>query len=267
MDHDWLTIAVLGLVEGITEFLPISSTGHLIVAGHLLGFDGEFSKLFDVVIQLGAILAVCWLYRAKLWHVATTLGRDRSSTRFAVNVLLAFAPAVVLGLLLHDYIKRVLFSPYVVAWSFIVGGLVILAVERWWKVPRTIASTEEIPPSKALGIGLFQCLAMVPGTSRSGATIVGGLLLGMRREAATEFSFFLAIPTMLGASALDLWKVRHDVSADQLGVIAVGFVVAFLSALVVVRGLVGFVSRHGFAPFAWYRIAAGIAVLAWLATR
>jgi undecaprenyl-diphosphatase len=264
MHSDLLTTILLGLVEGITEFLPISSTGHLIVMGQMLGFDGEFSKVFDVVIQLGAILAVCWLYRAKLWRVATTLVSDRNSQRFAINVLLAFLPAVVIGLMLHDFIKTVLFSTTVVAWSFIVGGIVILAVERWRAGAATIASTEEMKPRTALAIGFVQCLAMIPGTSRSGATIVGGLLLGMRREAATEFSFFLAIPTMLGAATLDLWKARDSLGGSEWGLIGVGFVVAFLSALVVVRGLVGFVSKHGFAPFAWYRIAAGIAILAWL---
>jgi undecaprenyl-diphosphatase len=262
-----LDAALLGLVEGITEFLPISSTGHLIVTGRLLGFDdGEFGKLFDVVIQLGAILAVCWLYRVKLWRTARTLGSDREARRFAANVLLAFAPAVVLGLALHDFIKAVLFSPVVVAASFIVGGLVILLVDRGARRV-TIDSTETMPLRTALYVGLFQCLAMIPGTSRSGATIIGGLLLGMRREAATEFSFFLAIPTMLGAATLDLWKSRGAIGREELGLIAIGFVVAFVSALFEVRGLVGFVSRHGFAPFAWYRIAAGLALLAWLALR
>ena len=263
---DTLTAAVLGLVEGLTEFLPVSSTGHLIVIGDLLGFGGNFSKLFDVVIQFGAILAVCWLYRAKLWHTATSLGSDAAARRFATNVLLAFLPAVVIGFLAHDFIKRVLFSPLVVGWAFIVGGIVILLVERW-RPAATIASTEEMPPRSALSIGFFQCLAMVPGTSRSGATIVGALLLGVTREAATEFSFFLAIPTMAGATVLDLWKARHDTANGEWGLIAIGFVVAFLSALVVVRGLVGFISKHGFAPFAWYRIVAGAGILALLYLR
>jgi len=259
-----LTAAVLGLVEGLTEFLPISSTGHLIVIGDLLNFGGNFSKLFDVVIQLGAILAVCWLYRAKLWRTALTLGGDPRSQRFTLNVLLAFLPAVVIGFAAHDYIKRVLFSPLVVAWAFIIGGIVILIVERVRPVP-TIDSTEAMAPRTALTIGLAQCLAMIPGTSRAGATIVGALLLRVTREAATEFSFFLAIPTMAGATALDLWKARHELAGGDWHLIAIGFVIAFLSALVVVRGLVGFVSRHGFGPFAWYRIAAGAAILALLA--
>ena len=256
-----LTAAILGLVEGLTEFLPVSSTGHLIVIGDLLGFGGNFSKLFDVVIQLGAIFAVCWLYRVKLWHTATSLRTDPQSRRFATNVLVAFLPAVVIGFLAHDFIKRVLFSPLVVAWAFIVGGVVILAVERWRPAP-TIASTEAMVPPTALKIGFFQCLAMIPGTSRSGATIVGALLLGVTREAATEFSFFLAIPTMAGATVLDLYKARNDLANGEWGLIAIGFVVAFLSALVVVRGLVGFISRHGFGPFAWYRIVAGAGILA-----
>jgi undecaprenyl-diphosphatase len=263
MTDSLLTTVVLGLVEGITEFLPISSTGHLIVIGDLLGFGGDFSKLFDVVIQFGAILAVVWLYRAKLWHTAVSLTNDAESRRFAGNVLVAFLPAVVIGFIAHDFIKRVLFSPWVVAVSFIVGGFIILAVERWRPAPR-LHSTEEMPPLTALRIGFFQCLAMIPGTSRSGATIVGALLMGVTREAATEFSFFLAIPTMFGATVLDLWKARHDLGGGQFHLIAIGFVIAFLSALVVVRGLVGFISRHGFAPFAWYRIIAGLAIIALL---
>ena len=258
---DTLTAAILGLVEGLTEFLPVSSTGHLIVVGDLLGFGGNFSKLFEVVIQFGAILAVCWLYRTKLWHTATTLFSDPVSLRFALNVLLAFLPAVVIGFALHDFIKSRLFSPTVVGWAFIVGGIVILAVERWRPKP-TIDSTEAMSPPTALKIGFFQCLAMIPGTSRSGATIVGALLLKVTREAATEFSFFLAIPTMAGATVLDVWKARNEFAHGEWGLIAIGFVVAFFSALLVVRKLVGFISRHGFAPFAWYRIAAGIVILA-----
>jgi undecaprenyl-diphosphatase len=196
-----------------------------------------------------------------LWRTATTLTRDGQSRRFAGNVLLAFLPAVVIGFVAHDYIKRVLFSPTVVGWAFIVGGFVILAVERWRPAP-TITSTEAMSPPTALKIGFFQCLAMIPGTSRSGATIVGALLLKVTREAATEFSFFLAIPTMAGATVLDLWKARHETANGEWGLIAIGFVVAFFSALIVVKRLVGFISRHGFAPFAWYRIFAGAAILA-----
>jgi undecaprenyl-diphosphatase len=259
-DNTWISL-VLGLVEGITEFLPVSSTGHLIIIGDLLHFGGNFSKLFDVVIQFGAILAVVWLYRKKLLLTASSLNTSATSRRFTINVLLAFAPAVVVGFAAHDFIKRVLFSPVVVGWAFIVGGVVILIVERW-RPKAHITSLEEMPSLSALKIGFFQCLAMIPGTSRSGATIVGALLLGVTREAATEFSFFLAIPTMAGATALDLYKARHEIAGSDAGMLAVGLVIAFASALVVVKGLVGFVSRHGFAPFAWYRIIAGAGILA-----
>jgi undecaprenyl-diphosphatase len=260
---DTLSAVILGLVEGITEFLPISSTGHMIVIGDLLGFTSGFSKLFEVVIQLGAILAVCWLYREKLWRTLTGLAEPGDARLFARNVLVAFLPAVVIGLIAHDFIKRVLFSPTIVGWAFIVGGIAILAAERWRPEARC-SSTERMPVSTAVKIGLFQCLAMIPGTSRSGATIVGALLLGVTREAATEFSFFLAIPTMAGATVLDVWKARHDLAGAGWGLIAIGFVVAFISALLVVRGLVSFVSRRGFAPFAWYRIAAGAVILYWV---
>jgi undecaprenyl-diphosphatase len=258
---DTVTAVILGLVEGITEFLPISSTGHLIVAGDLLHFESAFSRVFDVVIQLGAILAVVWLYRAKLTHTLRTLRQEPASRAFATNVIVAFLPAVFIGLAAHGYIKEHLFSSRVVAIAWIVGGIAILIVERFRPAER-FGSTEAMPTGTALSIGFWQCLAMVPGTSRSGATIVGAMLGGVSREAATEFSFFLAIPTMVAATVLDLWKARHDLGSGEWNLIAVGFVVAFLSALVVVRWLVGFVGRHGFAPFAWYRIAAGVATLA-----
>jgi len=261
--EQWINAVLLGLLEGITEFLPISSTGHLIVLGDLLHFEGNFSKLFDVVIQLGAILAVVWLYRHKFVDILTTLKSEASSRQFVFNVLLAFAPAVVIGLIAHDFIKNVLFSTTVVGWAFVIGGIVILIVERL-APPARFEHTEELPKLTALKIGFFQCLAMIPGTSRSGATIVGALLLGVSRTAATEFSFFLAIPTMAGATVLDLWKARHDIVNSEWSLIAVGFVVAFASALVVVKGLIGFISRHGFTPFAIYRIVAGLAILSWV---
>ncbi len=260
---DTVTAVILGLVEGITEFLPISSTGHLIVAGDLLHFESAFSKVFDVVIQLGAILAVVWLYRAKLASTVQNIGRDPAAQAFARNVLLAFLPAVGIGLVLHGFIKRHLFSSWVVAVAWIVGGIAILVVEKF-RPAETIRSTEAMPAPTALRIGFWQCLAMVPGTSRSGATIVGAMLAGVSREAATEFSFFLAIPTMTAATVLDLWKARGDLGQGEWGLIAIGFVIAFFSALVVVRWLVGFVGKHGFAPFAWYRIAAGVVTLGWL---
>jgi undecaprenyl-diphosphatase len=261
-DNTWISL-ILGLVEGITEFLPVSSTGHLIVIGDLLHFGGNFSKLFEVVIQLGSILAVVWLYRKKLLLTATSLTTSTASRHFTLNVLLAFAPAVFIGFAAHDFIKRVLFSPAVVGWALIVGGIAILVVERW-RPKAYITSLEQMPLLSAFKIGFFQCLAMIPGTSRAGATIVGALLLGVTREVATEFSFFLAIPTMAGATALDLYKARHDLVGTDVGMLAFGFLVAFFSALLVVKGLIGFVSRHGFTPFAWYRIIAGAAVLALL---
>lgn len=261
--EQWINAVLLGLLEGITEFLPISSTGHLIVLGDLLHFDDSFSKLFDVVIQLGAILAVVWLYRHKFTHILATLKSDATSRQFVINVFLAFAPAVVIGLIAHDFIKSVLFSTTVVGWAFLVGGVVILIVERVAPVPR-FERTEDLPKLSALKIGLFQCLAMIPGTSRSGATIIGALLLGVARTTATEFSFFLAIPTMAGATVLDLWKARHDIVNSQWTLIGIGFVVAFVSALIVVRGLIGFISRHGFKWFAIYRIIAGATILAWV---
>jgi len=261
--ESWINAILLGLLEGVTEFLPISSTGHLIVLGEMLHFEGNFSKLFDVVIQLGAILAVVWLYRHKFIEVLRSFRSNASARHFVSNILLAFLPAVIIGLIAHDFIKGVLFSSTVVGWAFIVGGVVILAVERMVKHVR-YASTEAIPTITALKIGFFQCLAMIPGTSRSGATIVGGLLMGVNRITATEFSFFLAIPTMAGATALDLWKARHDIAGSEWNLIAIGFIVAFISALVVVKGLIGFISRHGFTPFALYRIIVGIAILAWV---
>ena len=257
--------AVLGVIEGLTEFIPVSSTGHLIFASDLIGFDPPYAKLFEIVIQLGAILAVCWLYRAKLIEVAFGALKNPEDFRFARNVLVAFLPAVVIGVLAYGFIKRVLFSPWVVAVSLIVGGLAIFVIEAVRKTPRHQV-IDRFPVGTAVGVGLCQTVAMIPGVSRSGATIMGALLLGVDRKAATEFSFFLAIPTMLAATVYDLWKNRHGLTPEGLDVIAIGFVVAFLSALPVVRAFVGFVSRHGFAPFAWYRIFIGlvmIAILLW----
>lgn len=256
----------LGIVEGVTEFLPISSTGHLIVAGDLIGFQGESANVFEVVIQLGAILAICVLYFQRLLKVVIGLPSDPGARRFVLAVLVAFLPAVVLGLALHDYIKAVLFSPYVVCISLIVGGIAILLIER--HEPKAIIhEVEDFTFATALKVGLFQCLALVPGVSRSGATILGSLLIGVDRKTAAEFSFFLAIPTMFGASALDLYKARDYLSADDSAMIAIGFIAAFLSALVVVRWLVGFVSRHDFSVFGWYRIVFGTLLLAYFMAR
>jgi undecaprenyl-diphosphatase len=262
-EHVFFQALFLGIVEGVTEFLPVSSTGHLIVAGDLIGFKGPLASVFEVVIQLGAILAICVLYARKLLGVAFGLGSDPAARRFALAVIIAFLPAAVLGFLLHDFIKDKLFSPEVVAVSLVLGGVAILLIERWKPAPR-IAEIEDLKPLTALQIGFFQCLAMIPGVSRSGATILGALTLGVERKTAAEFSFFLAIPTMLGATVLDLWKARHDLNPDDGAVIAVGFVAAFLSAIVVVRWLVGFVSHHGFGIFGWYRIVFGLALAAYL---
>lgn len=256
----------LGIVEGVTEFLPISSTGHLIIAGKLIGFTGATADVFEVVIQLGAILAVCVLYARKLLGVAFGLGSDPGARHFALAVVIAFLPAALLGFLLHDFIKAVLFSPTVVCASLVLGGVAILAIERWKPEPR-IAAIEDFGPMTSLKIGLFQCIAMIPGVSRSGATILGAVLMGVERKTAAEFSFFLAIPTMLGATVLDLWKARHVLNPDDSAIIAVGFVAAFISAIVVVRWLVGFVSHHGFSIFGWYRIVFGTLLagyFAWL---
>ena len=261
-----LVAAVLGLVEGLTEFIPVSSTGHLILLVDLLGFQGPPGKVFEVVIQLGAILAVCVVYFARLWRVLIGLASDPGARRFAVAVILAFLPAAIIGVFAHGFIKSVLFSPWVVSASLILGGLAILAIEARRR-PATVLRVEDFSAVLALKIGLFQVIAMVPGVSRSGATILGALLMGVERKAAAEFSFFLAIPTMLGAATYDLYKNRADITFDGGALIAVGFVVAFLAALAVVRVVVDFISRHGFAPFAWYRIAIGTLMLMVLMSR
>ena len=253
---DYSTAGLLGLVEGLTEFLPVSSTGHLILADALLGIEGPASKLFDIVIQLGAILAVCWVYRERFLGAAAGLFSDATAQRFVANIVVAFLPAAVVGVFAYRLIKDVLFSPWVVAVSLVIGGFLILLVERVRPPPR-VESVDDIRLRRAFGIGCCQILAMIPGVSRAGATIMGAMMLGIDRAAATQFSFFLAVPTMLGAAVYDLYKNRAILSVDNLTIIAIGFVVAFLSALFVVRTLVGFVSRHGFGVFAWYRIVVG----------
>jgi undecaprenyl-diphosphatase len=262
---DYLSAGLLGIVEGLTEFLPVSSTGHLILADALLGIEGPASKLFDIVIQLGAILAVCWVYRERFIHAALGLGSDPISQRFAANLLIAFLPAAVAGVFAYRLIKEVLFSPWVVAVSLIIGGVLILVIERVRPRPQ-ILEVDQIKIRTALGIGCCQILAMIPGVSRAGATIMGAMMLRVDRAAATQFSFFLAVPTMLAATVYDLYKNRAILSVENAAVIAIGFVVAFLCALFVVRTLVGFVSRHGFGVFAWYRIAIGGLALALLVT-
>lgn len=256
---DLLNAAFLGIVEGLTEFLPVSSTGHLILFVDLLKFNGPPGHVFEVVIQLGAILAILVLYWHKLWGVVTHL-RTASAQHFVRNILLAFLPALIIGAFAHDVIKTALFNPFVVAIALIAGGIAILVIERIKPAP-TITSTEGMGARTALSIGFMQCLAMVPGVSRSGATIMGALLMGVERKAAAEFSFFLAIPTMLAATVYDLYKARHDLALGGLDQIAIGFIVAFVVALVVVRWLVRFVQTHGFAPFAWYRIVLGAVIL------
>jgi undecaprenyl-diphosphatase len=257
---DYLTVGLLGVVEGLTEFLPVSSTGHLILADTLLGIEGPESKLFDIVIQFGAILAVCWVYRERFTEAALGLISDATSQRFVANILIAFLPAVVAGVFLYRLIKEVLFSPWVVAVSLIIGGILILVIERVRPQPQ-ILDVDQMRMRTALGIGCCQILAMIPGVSRAGATIMGAMMLRVDRAAATQFSFFLAVPTMLGAAVYDLYKNRAILSVENATIIAIGFVVAFFCALFVVRTLVGFVSRHGFGVFAWYRIAIGTVAL------
>jgi undecaprenyl-diphosphatase len=259
----YLEALFLGVLEGVTEFLPVSSTGHLILAGYLLGFEGPPGKVFEVVIQLGAILAILVVYFQRLWGVLVGLPTQPAARRFAAAILLAFLPSAVLGVLLHGFIKTVLFSPWVVSVALMVGGVVFIAVDRRLPPP-THTDIGAFSWVLALRIGLFQTLALVPGVSRSGATILGALLMGVDRKTAAEFSFFLAIPTMLGAATYDLFKNRHTLQVDDAGLIAVGFAAAFVAALVVVRTVVGFVSRHGFAPFGWYRLAVGALMLGYL---
>jgi undecaprenyl-diphosphatase len=252
--------ALMGLVEGLTEFLPVSSTGHLILLSDFLGFEGPGNHVFEIVIQLGAILAVCWLYWGRLFGVARTLFSERRSQVFTRNLLLAFIPSMVIGVMAYSTIKAHLMNSTVVAIMLIVGGIAILVIERMVKHPR-YHDIEEMPAMTALKIGLFQCVSMIPGVSRAGATIMGALLVGVERKAAAEFSFFLAIPTMAAATVYDLYKNRDALTPDGMELIAIGFIVAFFSALIVVKLFIGFVSRYGFAPFAWYRIVIGALML------
>jgi undecaprenyl-diphosphatase len=256
-----LKALILGIVEGLTEFLPVSSTGHLILAGDLLDFNDDRGKLFEIVIQSGAILAVVWEYRARIAGVVRGLGRERLANRFVLNLFIAFLPLAILGLLFKQAIEAHLFKPLPVALAFIIGALVILWAERREHTIR-VPSVDDMTPLDALKLGLAQALALIPGTSRSGATIIGGLLFGLSRRAATEFSFFLAIPTLIVATVYKLYKDRALLSADDVGMWAVGFVAAFVSAFLCVRWLLRFISSHDFTPFAWYRIAFGIVVLA-----
>jgi len=266
-----LIALILGIVEGVTEFLPVSSTGHLILATELLGFDADKWAAFNVIIQLGAILAIVVLYWRTFWAVLEgLLQKNAVSWRFIRNVLLGFLPSAVLGFLLINKIEELLGDPKVVAVALILGGIAIIAIERMVK-NTPVVGVGEMPARTALGVGIVQCLSMIPGVSRSGATIMGALSLGVERRTAAEFSFFLAIPTMVGATTLEFVKHRHELLAGASGVgfgtVAVGFVVSFIVAIVVVRAFVHYISRHGFAPFAWYRIVAGAVALAWLFMR
>jgi undecaprenyl-diphosphatase len=271
----WVKAVVLGIVEGVTEFIPVSSTGHLIIAGDWLGWTTAQAGTFEVFIQLGAILAILWLYRARLTGAVRRAASEPASRRFVLSILIAFLPASVVGLLAHSYIKAHLFRVEVVAAALVAGGIAILLIERLRPRVR-IENAERVPLGTALGIGLVrsgegryrvvliglaQVLALIPGTSRSGATILGAYCLGLSRPAAAEFSFFLAIPVMLAATLFDLYKSRAILDAGDFPVFAIGFVVAFASALVVVRAFLGFVSRHSFAAFAWYRIGFGLLLL------
>jgi undecaprenyl-diphosphatase len=256
--------AIMGIVEGLTEFLPISSTGHLILAGALLGFDDEKAKVFDIAIQTGAIVAVILVYWQRLRETVMTLPTQERSRRFVLNVAIAFVPAVLLGLLLGKAIKAHLFTPQVVASTFIIGGVLILWAERWHaRTPDAVrvTSVDGMSALDALKVGLVQCLAMIPGTSRSGATIIGGMFLGLSRRTATDFSFYLAIPTLIGAGAYSLYKERGLLSLADLPMFAVGLIFAFVSAWLCIRWLLRYVATHSFVPFAWYRIVFGAVVL------
>jgi undecaprenyl-diphosphatase len=264
MEHNTIVAAVLGILEGLTEFIPVSSTGHVLLAGHFLGFDSP-GRAFEVIIQLGAIAAILGVYASRIWQILTDAPHDPAARRFVAAVLLAFMPAVVIGLMAHDFIKTVLFeTPMLIAVMLILGGFIMLWVDRQATEPK-YDRPEDFPLGMALKIGFFQCLAMVPGVSRSGATIVGALLLGANKRSAAEFSFFLAIPTMLGAFTLDLIKNRDILDSAAMGNIAIGFVTAFISAIIVVRWVLGYVTQHGYALFAWWRIIAGSVVLLALA--
>ena len=261
MDIVLLKALILGVVEGLTEFLPISSTGHLILAGDLLDFNGDKAKVFEIVIQTGAMLAIVWEYRVKFAGVIAGFAREEKAQRFVANLAIAFLPAAVLGLAFGNYVKAALFKPVPVAIAFIVGGLVILWAER--REHRiAVQSVEDMSWTDALKVGCAQAFALIPGTSRSGATIIGGLLFGLSRRAATEFSFFLAVPTLIAAGAYDFYKNRALFDAGDVGVFAVGTVASFIAAFLCVRWLLRYITNHDFTIFAWYRIAFGIVVLA-----
>ena len=257
MISDALRAVILGVVEGVTEFLPVSSTGHLLLAGRFFGLgEDSFWKTFDVLIQLGAILAIVALYFQKLWKIALGMFSNDEDRRFVIGVLVAFLPAVIIGLIAGKYIKEILFNPWVVCFSLIVGGAVLMWVDQIDHKPHEHDATK-FPLLMYLWIGVAQCLAMIPGVSRSGASIVAAMLLGADKRAAAEFSFFLAIPTMVGAFAYDFYKNRAELTTDHLGLVAIGFVVSFITAMIVVKTFLGYVTRHGFQLFAWWRVIVG----------
>lgn len=268
---DWilyLKAVILGIVEGLTEFLPVSSTGHLIVFGSLLDYTGQEADTFYIAIQAGAIVAVCWYYRERIVRICKGLFTEPAQQKLAWNTIIAFLPAAVIGVMVAKYIKEWLFNPVSVATALVIGGIIILIVERYQDkksyIPR-VATMDDMSWKDALKVGFLQCLAMIPGTSRSGATIIGGLVIGLSRTAATEFSFFLAIPTIFGATVYELWQSRDFLSADSLPVISIGFVVSFFSALIVVRWLLHYVARHDFSAFGWYRIFfGGVILVTWM---
>jgi undecaprenyl-diphosphatase len=264
MTNAWVDPAIMGLIEGITEFLPISSTGHMILAEQILNWQAPPGKVFEIVIQLGAILAICVLYFRRLLKVVVELPTQKSAQNFTIAVLVAFLPAAVVGFLAHDYIASVLFNPWVVSWALLLGGIAIVMIEKFFDPVDRYHEVEEFTPLLAIKIGMIQLLALVPGVSRSGATIMGATLLGASRKSSAEFSFFLAIPVMLGAAALTLYKNWPELTTADFEAIAIGFVVAFISALIVVDQFVKFISRNGFTPFGWYRIVIGTVMLVYL---
>ncbi len=265
---DWILACkalLLGIIEGLTEFLPISSTGHLIVAGSLLNFTDNYAKAFDVVIQLGAILAVCWEFRHKIGQLVLTLPTQSISRRFALNIIIACLPAVILGLIFAKPIKTILFNPVSVALALLVGGIVILWVEKRQqkvRVDEQINTLDEITGRAALKVGIAQCFALIPGMSRSGATIIGGMLIGLERRVATEFSFFMAIPLLFGATGYELYKLHSLINVSDLSILGIGFVAALISGFISVRWLLRFITTHDFRVFAWYRIVFGLLILA-----
>lgn len=260
----WIAAVLLGIIEGLTEFIPVSSTGHLVLAADFFNAPTPPGRVFEIVIQLGAILAVCVIYWRRLWLKALGFFSDKAARYFVYSVLAAFGPAVILGLAIGDYIDALFFRPDVIAAALILGGFVIIAVERM-HLPVKFEEAESIAPLTALKIGAVQCLAFIPGVSRSGASIIGARLMGVGQKAAAEFSFFVAIPTMIGATAYDLYKSRDSLSTDGATMIAIGFAVSFISALAIIKPFLGFVSRRGLVPFAWYRIALGLFIFVLLA--